>query len=527
MTGNKLAVVRLDVTGIVEPTDPGSSFWNSDPLLSAPSLDIVDGPPTWDGAVIVDPGETAMVQTIFGPADMIIQWEFPVGTAQLLHGQTPALLSEVNQFTSQTPKLTGDLAPMANALSVTLGLVQPLAAFVQASNDVNVLLWMVYAGLAVAGAVTLLLAARMIAARRSAELAMRRARGASLWQLFSLGTRGAAVACVPAAALAWAIAVLLVPDATPAGPAAWWPGIATLAFAATAPGVVAAWQHRLPRRRHARRRWPWLPRVVFEVTACAAAVGGITVFRAQTGATDLYTSAAAVLVAVPAVIVALRLYQLCSAGWRGHRLSDAASSGSWASPGRRMPPSRSRSRPSCSSSRSPWRRSPAWSGPPWFAARRPRRGSRLAPTWSLPPPSQLGISPAAVRAIAAVPGVQHAASVMTVPLTTTGGAHVVDAIVVDPASYAALVASTEGFSPVRAALLTQTRGQGAIPVLASPRRPPISAGEEAAPSTSRRAFRRCESRSPANFSPPRRCRPAERSSCCQCQRFAASASRCR
>ena len=44
----------------------------------------------------------------------------------------------------------------------------------------------------------------------------------------------------------------------------------------------------------------------------------------------------------------------------------------------------------------------------------------------------------------------------------------VDAIVVDPASYAALVASTEGFSPVRAALLTQTRGQGAIPVLASP-----------------------------------------------------------
>src|SRR6202453_4408004 len=36
------------------------------------------------------------------------------------------------------------------------------------------------------------------------------------------------------------------------------------------------------------------------------------------------------------------------------------------------------------------------------------------------------------------------------------------------ASYAALVASTEGFSPVRPALLTQTRGQGAIPVLASP-----------------------------------------------------------
>jgi putative ABC transport system permease protein len=83
-------------------------------------------------------------------------------------------------------------------------------------------------------------------------------------------------------------------------------------------------------------------------------------------------------------------------------------------------------------------------------------------------PSQLAISPSAVRAIAAVPGVQHAASVVTFPLTTADNGHVVDAIVVDPASYAALVASTEGFSPVRAALLTQTRGQDAIPVLASP-----------------------------------------------------------
>jgi hypothetical protein len=72
-----------------------------------------------------------------------------------------------------------------------------------------------------------------------------------------------------------------------------------------------------------------------------------------------------------------------------------------------------------------------------------------------------------VRAIAAVPGVKHAAPVLTVPLTT-GGGHVVDAIVVDPVSYAALVDSTEGFSPVRSALLTQTRRQGVVPVLASP-----------------------------------------------------------
>jgi hypothetical protein len=305
----KLTVVRLDVTGIVEPADPRSSFWNADPLLEAPALDRVGGGAIWEGAVIADPGEMDMVQRIFGQAFLLFQWELPADTTRL-HGQAQALYNQVNQLTNRTPALTGPLAPMANALGVSSGLVQPLAAFVQASNDVNVLLWIVYAGLAVAGVVTLLLAARMIAARRSAELTVRRARGASLAQLFWLGTCGAAVACVPAAALAWAAAVLLVRGAAPAGAAAWWPGIVALALAATGPGAAAAWQHRLPRRRGARRRWPWLPRVVFEVTACAAAVGGITVFRTQPGATGLYASAAPVLVAVPAVIVALRLYQV-------------------------------------------------------------------------------------------------------------------------------------------------------------------------------------------------------------------------
>jgi hypothetical protein len=89
---------------------------------------------------------------------------------------------------------------------------------------------------------------------------------------------------------------------------------------------------------------------------------------------------------------------------------------------------------------------------------------------------QSGISPSAVRAIAAVPGVQHAASALVVPLTVADGAQVVAGIVVDPASYAALAASTQGFAAVRPALLTQTPGQGAIPVLASPQAAALMAG---------------------------------------------------
>ena len=226
-------VVRLEVTGIVAPADPGSSFWNADPLLPAPALDRVGGGATWEGAVIADPGEIGMVQQIFGQSGLLFQWELPTGTPGR-HAQAQALYHQANQITNQLPRLTGPLAPIAHTLSVSYGLLPALAAFVQASADVGILLWIVYAGLAVAGVVTLLLAARMIAARRSAELALRRARGASLWQLFWLGTGGAAVACGPAAVLAGAVAVLLVPG--PPSPAAWWPGIATLAFAVAAPG---------------------------------------------------------------------------------------------------------------------------------------------------------------------------------------------------------------------------------------------------------------------------------------------------
>ncbi len=208
--------------------------------------------------------------------------------------------------------------------------------------------------------------------------------------------------------------------------------------------------------------------MVFEVTACAAAVGGITVFRAQTGATDLYASAAPVLVAVPAVIVALRLYQLllrglarASAQRRGVigflGLTRAAQAPlTLALPAMTLVLALTVA---------------AFTGMVRDAVVRGETAASWQATGAdvvVAAPGQLGISPAAVRAIAAVPGVQHAASVITVPLTIAAGAQVVTAIVVDPASYAALVASTEGFSPVRPALLTQTRGQGAIPVLASP-----------------------------------------------------------
>jgi len=463
--------LNLDVTGIVAPTDPDSSFWKADPLLAAPNL-YVSQSKLWEGAFIADPGEITMMQEIFGLAGLSIRWELPVATTGP-RAQAPALYSEMKQFTLQTPQLTGLLAPMSNALSTSSALLGPLATLVAVSNGVNVLLWMVYVGLAVAGVVMMLLAARMVAARRSAEMAVRRARGASLAHLFWRGSFGAAVAGVPAAALAWALAVLLVPGPGPTGWVAWWPGIATLAVAVLGPGVAAAWQHRLPRRRRSvgreRARWRrrWATRVIFEVTACAAAIGGIIVVRQQGGGGDLYTSAAPLLVAVPAVIVVLRLYQpllrglaRASAGRRGVigflGLTRAAqATATLALPAITLVLTLT------VAAFTIMVRDAVVRGE--IAASWQETGADVALTYS----PGFGAGPAAVRAFAAVPGVQHAATAVELPLDLTGGERVT-AIAVDPASYAALVASTEGYSPVSPALITQVPGQAAVPVLASP-----------------------------------------------------------
>jgi hypothetical protein len=80
----------------------------------------------------------------------------------------------------------------------------------------------------------------------------------------------------------------------------------------------------------------------------------------------------------------------------------------------------------------------------------------------------LTIAPAAERAIAAVPGVTHAAGVWSEIWLTTGGASV-NVVAVDPASYAQLVARTQGYSQIAAGSLATPSSAGAPqPVLASP-----------------------------------------------------------
>jgi putative ABC transport system permease protein len=408
-------------------------------------------------------------------------WQLPLDFSSLSGQQAQAYYNELNRLNTQTPTLSGDVAAAGSVLQVTAGPLQAVAAFLATASSVDVLLWLLYVSLAVAAIVVLLLAARMIAMRRSAELTLRRARGASVARIAVTTATGAALACVPGALAGGALAVLLVPGQEPA--TGWWLPAITLAVAIAAPAALAAWQHRLSRHRAdspGRGRPRARIRLVAELTAAAAAIAGIVVFRQQGTApgagVNLYTSAAPVLVAIPAVIVVLRLYPLALRGLL--RLS-ARRRGAVAFLGLARA-ARVVLTPAL----------PAFAlvlalGVAAFAGtvRAAVTGGESAASWQaagadvtiFPVPAgnvarsastvgSGGITPAARRAVVAVPGVSHIAGVFAA-IWTTQDDDQITGIAVDPAEYAALVATTQTFPPVPAALLAPGTPQ---PVLASP-----------------------------------------------------------
>jgi putative ABC transport system permease protein len=479
-TLSALANITFQVTGIVVPTDPNSSFWTADATPAAPSLQNSGSFTSayWVGGVIAGPGEAAAVQQDFSTG-LTMVWGLPLELGSITGQQAQPLSNALTSLATQTPTLTGDVAPVASTLSASANLLTTLAAYFVTAQSVDTLLWLLYVSLTVTGLAALLLAARMVAMRRSAELGVIRARGASLWQV-GLATGGAAAAaCIPAAVIAAALAIVAVhgPGSADFGSAGgWWPQVAILVVAICGPALIAAWQHRLPRHRAASRHQPrGRVRLVTEVTLVAAAVAGIIVLRQQ-GTTpgsgvNLYASAAPVLVALPVVIVMLRIYPFAL---RGLLRASTRSSGATAFLGlaRAARTTLTPALPAFAlvlaltvAAFAGMVRDAVTNGDvtaSWKAAGADVTisGQSASPDFAIPP--------SAVRAIGAVPGVTHAAEEWPANWLASNGAQVT-VLAVDPASYAALVSATRGFPAVQAGLLTAAGTPGAAqPVLASP-----------------------------------------------------------
>jgi putative ABC transport system permease protein len=476
-------IITLAVTAIVRPRQAGSTFWTQDPLAAQPSL-TGTSKPLWSAGVFADPGQLGAMQTAFTGPGLTMNWEFPLALSSLSADQAQGLANALNRATTVTLGLTGSLAPAADNLDVTSPLIPNLALFLGTQAGIETVLLLLSVSLIVIAAAVILLAARMLVVRRGEELAMLRARGGSLGQVGGLMVRGTLVAVVPAAAVGVAIAVAAIPGDAAASGLGWLLAGITVAVALAGPALIAAWAYRkpAPAANPARilsaetgpRRRAWR-RLVAEVTAVAGCVAGLVVLHGQGvpagGQVNTLVMLAPVLVAVPVVLIVLRLYPLAVRGLLRLSARGSGATGFVAL--------------------SAAARSSLTGVLPAFAlvlalslatfagmvSSGIARGETAA-AWhtsgadvSIQPGTTAGpVTADELRSIRAVRGVTHATAVWSTMWVTPFGQEVT-VLEVDPASYAAVTAATPYPQPALARLSGAARALaagGAVPVLASP-----------------------------------------------------------
>ncbi len=476
------AAVTLVVTAIVSQRGSGSTFWQQDPVAGVPSLaQPPKAMPYWVGGLLADPDQLAEIQNAFLAPGLEMEWEFPLAVGGLNADQAQGLYDALNRATRVTPALTS-LEAAADVLNVSSPLATSLTAFLGTQAGIQTVLLLLYVSLIVIGAAVILLAARMIVLRRDGELAMLRARGGSLQQVAAVTGRGALVAALPAAVIGAWLAIAVVPGGSASSVLGWSLAVVAVAVALAGPPLIAAWVYRKPApaanpalitttETSRRRRTAWR-RPVAEVTACAAAVAGLVVLHNQGqpagGQINLFVTAAPVLVAIPVVVVMLRLYPLAVRG-----LFTLSARGTGATGFVAM--SRA-TRSSLTGVLSAFALVLALSLATFagMVSNGIARGEAAA-SWDTtgadalvqPGPDTAPVTPAVVSAIERVRGVRHATAVWNDAWVTPFGQPVTVAAV-DPAGYAAVVATTPFPSVPVARIGAVSSSAAAVPVLASP-----------------------------------------------------------
>src|SRR5579863_2943687 len=480
--------VAVIITGIVRIQGPASAFWTKDSTVGVPSL--TTGMYTcncWNGSIFADPDQAVAMQGVFGSSAIDIQWVYPLAFGGLSADGVTSLLDHLNRASAARPGLTGVFALAANTTAVTTLLAPVLSAFLNTQAAVQTVLLLLFVSLVVTGAAVILLAAGMIAVRRADDLGLLRSRGASVRQVATMMLRGTAIVSALAALAGAGLAVAVTGAADASSALGLALAAITAVTALAGPPLIAAWQHRRPRPglRGAARAYPGreqrtrsriagLRRLAAELTAVTASVAGLVVLHGQGvpagGGVNLYLAATPVLVAIPVVIIVLRLYPLAVRGLL--RLSSrragatgfvalagaARSSLTGVLPAFALVLALSLAAFAGMVNQSITRGEVAAS---WQAT-----GADVAITATSAP-----VTPAAETAIAAVPGVRHLTATWNTTWTTPGD-QPVTLVAVDPASYAALVASTP-FPDVPLAKLGPGSGSAVtstqtVPVLASP-----------------------------------------------------------
>ncbi|MFD3310119.1 FtsX-like permease family protein [Streptomyces sp. NPDC058694] len=324
--------LAVRITGIVVPRDPEGAYWTTQPLLRTPSL---IRPPTqggepetyWLGALLLPP---AAAPVLLGtPGEPARYWLLTPDPAALTAHDLSRLGSAVASLESG-PGLVKVRASTDADTGVSTDLDEVLASYADLRSGVRPLVSVAAFGTGAVAVVVLLMAGRLTADRRRTELALLRARGASLRGLTRRLLTETAVVALPAGALGLAGALLLVPYGRASYAVGAALAVTLLACAALPLRALAA--HRVVGVHGAREDLasvrPSRRRTIAELTLLVLASAAVLALRSRgtsgtsdesldSGASgdlgssgDQLVAMAPVLIGVIAALVLVRLYPL-------------------------------------------------------------------------------------------------------------------------------------------------------------------------------------------------------------------------
>ena len=316
--------LAVRVTGIVAPRDRNGAYWATDTLLRTPALMRVtpvdpESPQYWLGALLL-PSEAAPA-TLGTQGRPYPYWRLAPDPNTLHQRDLGALKSALAALVSG-PSLQQVRTVTDPLTEAKTDLDDVLTSYSRLHSGVSALISVAAFGSATVAVVVLAMAGGLTADRRRTELALLRARGASLPGLAARLLAETAVVAVPAGALGLAVAVRVLPGtrALPAVLAA----LAVTVVACVALPLRAAAAHRLVRipalRQDVTSVRPSRRRTVAELTLVAVAAGAVVTLRRQGtsgGSGNQLISAAPVLVGVIAALLLVRLYPLPLRGMAG------------------------------------------------------------------------------------------------------------------------------------------------------------------------------------------------------------------
>ncbi|WP_405558361.1 ABC transporter permease [Streptomyces canus] len=312
------------VTGIVTPRVPQGAYWSTKTILRTPALIREPAPSVdmyWVGTLLLAP--KAAPALLAGSGKPERYWQLAPEVQTLRARDLPVLRSAIasleagpalREVRREIDGPSTEFSELYGSTEVTTDLDDVLIAYDRLREDVAPLVAVAAFGTGTVAAVVLLMAAGLTADRRRTELALLRARGASLRGLTTRLFAETTVVAVPAGALGLAAALLAVPEGRVGH--AVWAAVAVSAVICVALPLRAAAVHRVVRVHTGREDIssvrPSRRRTVAELTLLVLAAGAVESLRRRgtSGSADDLVSLAPVLVGVVAALVLVRLYPL-------------------------------------------------------------------------------------------------------------------------------------------------------------------------------------------------------------------------